>query len=60
MHLAPSGLANHQNDPSVPEAQYLHSYDVNERTPLARFPHHTRVVMRHSTTPVCSLAYAVS
>ena len=60
MHLPPTGLVIHRNDPSVPEAQYLHSWDMNERTPLAGYLHHTRVVLRQSQTPVCSLAYAVS
>ena len=60
MHLPATGLVIHNNDPSVPEPQYLHSWNEKETTPLAIYPHHTRVVMRQSTTPVCSLAYAVS
>ena len=60
MHLPATGLVIHNNDPSVPEPQYLHSWDDNERTPLIVYPAHTRVVMRDSTVPVCSLGYALS
>ncbi len=60
MHIPTSGLAVHHNDQSVLQPQYLHSWDMNERNPLESYPHHTRVVMRQSTIPVCSLAYAIS
>ena len=60
MHLPATGTVIHKNDVSVPEPQFLHSWNPDERTPLASFPPHTRVTMRQSTTPVCSLAYAVS
>ena len=60
MHLPAVGLVVHSDDSSVPEPQHLHSWDENERTPLGLYPAHTRVVMRQSTTPVCSLVYAVS
>ena len=60
MHLPATGIVIHNNDPSVPEPQYLHSWNENERTPLERYPAHTRVVMRESTVPVCSLGYALS
>ncbi|MCJ1398765.1 hypothetical protein MMC11_001966, partial [Xylographa trunciseda] len=60
MQLPSRGLAIHQNDESVPETQYLRSWDINESTPLAIYPPHTRVVMRQAQTPVCSLVYAVS
>ena len=60
MHLPGAGLVIHKNDPSVPEPQYLHSWNENERTPLMAYSAHTRVVMRESTVPVCPLAYALS
>lgn len=60
MHLSASNIVFQQNDPSVPEPQYLHSWDANEITPLYGYPKHTRVVMRQVQTPVCSLAYAIS
>ncbi|KAL9112353.1 MAG: hypothetical protein Q9187_007791 [Circinaria calcarea] len=60
MKLPGAGLVVHSNDPSVPEPQYLHSWDKDERTPLGTYPAHTRVVMRQSTASVCSLAYAIS
>lgn len=60
MNLPSTGLVIHSDDSSVPEPQFLHSWMKNEMTPLAIYPHHTRVVMRQSTTPVCSLAYAIS
>ena len=49
----------HVNDATVPETQYLHSWDVKAETSLARYPNHTRVAMPLSEG-VCSLAYAVS
>jgi len=48
------------NDSSVPEPQYLHSWRLEDPTPLGTLPHHTRAVMRGVSEPVCSLAYAVS
>ena len=49
----------HTNDVSVPETQYLHSWDINEETPLIIYPNHTRIAMPLAEG-VCSLAYAVS
>lgn len=49
----------HANDDTVPETQYLRSWDVKAETPLAIYPNHTRVAMPVSDG-VCSLAYAVS
>ena len=60
LQLSPRGIAIHQNDSSVPEAQYLRSYDDHEHSPLELYPPHTRVVMRQVNEPVCSLVYAVS
>ncbi|MCJ1393115.1 hypothetical protein MMC18_005987 [Xylographa bjoerkii] len=60
MHLPSRGLAIHQNDVSVPEIKHLRSWDINEYTPLAVYPPHTRVVMRQVNMPVCSLVYALS
>jgi hypothetical protein len=49
----------HANDITVPESQYLRSWDINEETPLLIYPNHTRISMPLSDG-VCSLAYAVS
>jgi hypothetical protein len=49
----------HANDITVPETQYLRSWDANEETPLAIYPNHTRISIPQSDG-VCSLAYAVS
>jgi hypothetical protein len=49
----------HANDVTVPETQYLHSWDSESTTPLAIYLNHTRVAMP-SSEGVCSLAYAVS
>ena len=54
-----SGLVIHENDVTVPETQYLRSWDVNEPTPLQGLPKHTRVVM-HQEEGTCSLAYTVT
>jgi hypothetical protein len=56
---ADSGLVIHENDVTVPETQYLRSWDINEPTPLGGYPKHTRVIMRQKEG-TCSLAYAVS
>lgn len=53
------GLVVHENDVTVPETQYLRSWDVNEPTPLDGYSRHTRVVMNQKEG-TCSLAYAVT
>ena len=53
------GIVVQYNDPSVPETQYLHSWEVAKPSPLTMYPNHTRVVV-HEKAGVCSLAYAVS
>lgn len=60
MDFAPAGSRIiHFNDATVPETQYLRSWDNKAETPLAVYPNHTRVAMPLSEG-VCSLAYAVS
>lgn len=59
MALPPTEIVVHSNDSSVPEPQYLYSWE-KARSPLEEYPPHTRIVMRQSTVPVCSLAYAIS
>ena len=53
------GIVIQRNDITVPETQYLHSWDYKRPTPLMIYPNHTRVVT-HESKGVCSLAYAVS
>ena len=60
MNIPGDNIVIRQNDPTVPEKQYLHSWDMEEPTPLGIFPHHTRVVMAQVGEPVCSLGYAIS
>jgi hypothetical protein len=48
-----------ENDETVPEARYLHSWDNEAISPLTEFPAHSRVVSEQKEG-VCSLAYAVS
>ncbi|KAK5451930.1 hypothetical protein LTS15_007653 [Exophiala xenobiotica] len=48
-----------ENDETVPELQFLHSWNRDEVSPLADYPPHTRVV-GEQRQGVCSLAYAVS
>ena len=53
------GIVVQYNDLSVPETQYLRSWETDKPTPLTIYPNHTRVVV-HEKGGVCSLAYAVS
>lgn len=48
-----------ENDETVPEARYLHSWDSEAVSPLTTFPPHSRVVSEQKEG-VCSLAYAIS
>ena len=58
-HSNGEGRVIQYNDPTVPETQYLHSWDFKRPTPLMIYPNHTRVVT-HESKGVCSLAYAIS
>ncbi|MCJ1313341.1 hypothetical protein MMC25_007018 [Agyrium rufum] len=49
----------HFDDVSVPEPQFLHSYEPTRVTPLIKYANHTRMTM-HFSDATCSLAYAVS
>ena len=60
LNVPGDNIVIHQNDPTVPEKQYLHSWDMTEPTPLGIFPHHTRVVAAQVQEPVCSLGYAIT
>ncbi|KAJ9611582.1 hypothetical protein H2200_004766 [Cladophialophora chaetospira] len=54
-----SSTVIHEDDETVPEVRYLHSWDKNEVSPLADYRPHTRVIGEQHEG-VCSLAYAVS
>ncbi|EXJ57845.1 uncharacterized protein A1O5_12403 [Cladophialophora psammophila CBS 110553] len=49
----------HEDDETVPEVQFLHSWNQDETSPLVGYRPHTRVVTEQKDG-VCSLAYAVS
>ena len=61
-HLPPGrdGMVIHENDITVPQRHYLHSFEPLEYTPLGNYPDHTRVTMRGQNEATCSLAYAVT
>ncbi|KIW72024.1 hypothetical protein PV04_00248 [Phialophora macrospora] len=54
-----AGLVVMENDETVPEVQYLKSFEEAAWSPLSAYPQHTRVFMQQ-TEGTCSLAYAVS
>ena len=54
-----SSTVIHEDDETVPEVQFLQSWNKDEISPLADYPPHTRVVTEQHEG-VCSLAYAVS
>jgi hypothetical protein len=56
---ADSAAVLHENDDSVPQQKYLHSFEETDLTPLQIFPEHTRAVFKQSAA-TCSLVYAVS
>lgn len=60
MQLPRKNLVLHQDDPSVPQHQYLKSWDVSKPTPLSEYPQHTRAIFRPPIGGTCSLAYAVT
>ena len=61
MRLPPEGgLVIHENDITVPQPQYLRSWNKNEASPLSAYPDHTRVVTSNPRQATCTLAYAVT
>jgi len=54
-----SNVVMMENDGTVPEVQFVHTWDAQEKSPLENFPPHTRLVFETEGC-VCSLAYAVT
>ena len=48
-----------ENDATVPEAEFVHTWNGEEKSPLERFPSHTRIVFQTDDC-VCTIAYAVT
>jgi hypothetical protein len=48
-----------ENEDTVPEAQFVHTWNSEERSPLEDYPAHSRIVFRTDDC-VCSIAYAVT
>ena len=54
-----SAIVAIENDESVLEAQFVHSWDVDEKSPLEHFPPHSRIIFQTDDC-VCTIAYAVT
>ncbi|KAJ9612343.1 hypothetical protein H2200_003940, partial [Cladophialophora chaetospira] len=54
-----SNIVMIKNDETAPEAQFVHTWNSEEKSPLENFPPHTRIVFQTDDC-VCSIAYAVT
>ncbi|ETI22958.1 hypothetical protein G647_04753 [Cladophialophora carrionii CBS 160.54] len=48
-----------EDEDTVPEAQFVRTWDSTERSPLEEYPAHSRIVF-HTDDCVCSIGYAVT